>query len=343
MSEFAKVLRQSLSNRSPSAGDAAITADSTLRDAEATAKSIGVDLPDLLADAALVAHRQRTGSAPRAARQALDFIVANRRSEDALRYARVAGRVWALKPSTVLGAVRETNRAIELISDLSAANGAPIFELLGLRNLSSFVGEIFAAEVRKLHPSEFLKNPNQDGYPDLLALTPTGRAYIDEKVRDGQISDKRHWSPYPYGGIEIKATCGNTPPAKVTRKPEIGDSRIGILVSAEWKAHHRETNNLLALYWDFVDRLPTVLAVFYRNDLTEDDWGKVIQPKENGGRTTSVSIMTRPAVEKMGAGWLVLPASRPILKSLAQGRVFALDRSALVSACSDSRATTLLA
>jgi len=114
------------------------------------------------------------------------------------------------------------------------------------------------------------------------------------------MSDKSFWSPYPHGGIEVKATCGNTPSAKEQAKPQIGESRGHILQSAEWKAHHRETNNLLGIFWDFVDGLPTVLAAFYRNDLTSADWGEVIKPTDGGGRTTSVSIMNRTGVKKMG-------------------------------------------
>ena len=74
----------------------------------------------------------------------------------------------------------------------------------------------------------------------------------------------------------------------------------------DWKAHHRETNALLGLFWDFIDRKPTICGVFYCNTLTPDDWGKIIQPKEDGGRTTSVSIMTRQGVRKMYDNWVLV-------------------------------------
>lgn len=68
--------------------------------------------------------------------------------------------------------------------------------------------------------------------------------------------------------------------------------------------------------------LPTILAAFYRNDLDTTlgdlnrDWAHIIHPKEGGGRTTSVSIMKRNGVKKMGQGWLVLPCNSEILKTL---------------------------
>ncbi len=184
---------------------------------------------------------------------------------------------------TLARAVHASNRTIEIIHDLSVANNVPIFQLLGLRNLSSFVGEIYARELCAIERGKFFSNPNQDGYPDLCALTPKGKKYIAEREQRGQMCAKQFWSHYPFGGVEVKGTCGNTPAAKKCPKPKIGESRYPILVSAEWKAHHRETNNLVGIFWDFIDGLPTVLAVFFRNDLTVADWGKIIHPKENGG------------------------------------------------------------
>ena len=136
------------------------------------------------------------------------------------------------------------------------------------------------------------------------------------------MTQKTFWSPYPYGGVEVKATCGNTPNAKIAPKPKIGESRTPLLESAEWKAHHRDTNNLLGIFWDFVDGLPTILAAFYRNDLTVDDWGKIVGVKEGGGHTTSVSLMTKAGVRKMGKGWLLLPVDAKLQAPLCKKQVF---------------------
>lgn len=45
-------------------------------------------------------------------------------------------------------------------------------------------------------------------------------------------------------------------------------------------------------------------AVFYAGNLAEDDWGEIVRPRAGGGRTTSVSIMTRSGIRKMYEGWL---------------------------------------
>ena len=73
-----------------------------------------------------------------------------------------------------------------------------------------------------------------------------------------------------------------------------------------WKAHHRETNNLIGLIWDFKDKKPTIMAIMYANVLCEDDWGKTVTPREGGGRTTSVSIMNKYGMRKMRKGLLAI-------------------------------------
>ena len=133
-----------------------------------------------------------------------------------------------------------------------------------------------------------------------------------------RLREKSPFSPFASGGVEIKATCGSVPTPEACAKkglvkPDIGDQRISFLRSYDWKAHHQDTNHLLGLFWDFVDRKPKIVAGFYSPNLSKDDWGKIIHPKEGGGRTTSVSIMTREGVKRMCQSWVfVLNDSRYI-------------------------------
>jgi hypothetical protein len=184
-----------------------------------------------------------------------------------------------------------------------------LFATLGMRNLSAFIGEMFAAALAKASSGFLIKNPHQDGYPDLLVMTDEGKALL--KTLEQNMQDKKPFSDFASGGIEVKATCGSVPtPAvlarKSLRKPEIGDQRIDVMVGYDWKAHHRLTNNLLGIVWDFVEGVPTIVAIFFSSELTQDDWGKIVQPKDGGGRTTSVSIMTRDGTKKMYNGWIAV-------------------------------------
>ena len=209
----------------------------------------------------------------------------------------------------VVKAINFCNIAIRKLYEQTKEFDINIFEILGMRNLSGMVGEYFAKSVQKFSNGNLHSNLHQDGYPDLLLIdTPDKKHYFNTLYfeKDGKIypKDKSLFSPYKYGGIEIKATCGSTPSASHIAKPAIGDQRIHLVNKFDWKAHHRETNNLLAVFWDFINEVPTIVACFYRNDLIADDWGKIVQPKEGAGRTTSVSIMNSNGVRKMCDGWI---------------------------------------
>ena len=186
-----------------------------------------------------------------------------------------------------------------------------IFSVLGMRNLSAFIGELFALSLIKKSGGRFITNPHQDGYPDLLLMNNYGQKLHAELTNSGKLRDKSPFSPFPNGGLEIKATCGSVPTPtecakKGKEKPDMGDTRIHVMKSYDWKAHHRETNNLVGILWDFHCGVPHIVAVFFGNNLTENDWTPIIQPKEGGGRTTSVSIMTRDGVKKMYNNWIAI-------------------------------------
>jgi hypothetical protein len=197
-------------------------------------------------------------------------------------------------------AIRQTNRVFVELSSVVPY----VYELLQMRNLSAFVGAAFCQELATSSAGLLRLNPHQDGYPDLLLMDQDGQKHWNEL--DGQHQQKEPFSPFVLGGIEVKATCGDVPSARALSsqglyKPGIGDSRIELVTSLNWKAHHRETNYLLALHWDFMDQIPAIAAVMFSNDLDENDWGKIVQPIKGGGRTTSVSIMNRGGVSKLAS------------------------------------------
>ena len=211
----------------------------------------------------------------------------------------------SIKLDTITSAIEKANDSIREISNFSI----DIFSLLGMRNLSAFMGEVFVTSLVQVSEGMFFKNPHQDGYPDLLAMTNQGLKEW-ERLKNN-LQDKRPFSPFIPGGIEVKATCGSLPtPAVFARrnlkKPIIGDTRIKYVTGYDWKSHHRETNNLMGIFWDFINGVPMIVGLFYCIQLSQDDWGNIIQPRADGGRTTSVSIMTRAGVAKMYNGWIAV-------------------------------------
>jgi hypothetical protein len=186
-----------------------------------------------------------------------------------------------------------------------------IFSILGMRNLSAFVGELFAKSLSNNSHGRYIGNPHQDGYPDLLLMDEAGRVLYEKIRNQAGLRDKSPFSPFANGGLEIKATCGAVPTPEACKKrgfdkPDMGETRVHCLTGYDWKAHHRETNNLIGIFWDFLEGKPHVMGVFFGNDLSEGDWGKIVQPKEGGGRTTSVSIMTRGGILKMYNNWIAV-------------------------------------
>lgn len=225
----------------------------------------------------------------------------------------------------VVEAINFCNEALFSLNEHTQQIDINIFEAMGMRNLSGIVGEYFAKSVMRFSHDALTSNLHQDGYPDLLAIdTPEKKVYYNSlyTVKDGKKypKDKSLFSPYRFGGIEVKATCGSTPPASIIPKPLIGEQRISLVDSFDWKAHHRGTNNLLAIFWDFINGIPAISACFFRNDLVEDDWGKIVQPHDGGGRTTSVSIMSKSGISKMCKGWIAIIDDKAYIDAFSQSK-----------------------
>lgn len=216
----------------------------------------------------------------------------------------VGPRDYKIEPETIERSVKKSKIIIDQLNN-STIN---IFKLLGMRNLSALVGEIFTSCLVDEYKDILIKNPHQDGYPDILLLDEIGLLNWENI---SNLQDKFPFSPFDSGGFEIKATCGSTPTPSVCKKngcikPEIGDQRISLLTGYDWKSHHRHTNNLFGIFWDFIDGKPCIAAVFYQNNLSPKEWGKVVKPKKNGGRTTSVSMMNRQGIRKMYDNWILV-------------------------------------
>ncbi len=206
---------------------------------------------------------------------------------------------------TIYEAMLLTHKTLDKFSEFEV----DVFSLLGMRNLSAFVGETFVSSLARVSNGLLMKNPHQDGYPDLLLLDSKGKEILS--ILSEKMKEKEPFSPFINGGIEVKATCGVLPSAQYFTKhklpkPDIYDQRISYLKGYDWKAHHRQTNNLIGIVWDFIDRRIRIVSIFFSSSLETEDWGKIVQPRDGGGRTTSVSIMTREGVKKMYNGNVVM-------------------------------------
>lgn len=219
-----------------------------------------------------------------------------------------------LNAQDVIDAMNFANQAIFELSSLNQKYSINLFETLGMRNISGMVGEYFAKSIAKISEGKLVNNPHQDGFPDLLFNdTIRKKQYFNSLFleKDGYKYpiEKEKFSQYLYGGIEIKSTCGCTPPTNLDKeivKPIIGEQRVDKITQIDWRSHHRQTKRLLGVVWDFIDGVPTFVGAFFCDELNPDDWGKVSVPKNKNSRTTSVSIMNSSGVKKMCKHWVAI-------------------------------------
>jgi hypothetical protein len=96
-----------------------------------------------------------------------------------------------------------------------------IFAVLGVRNLSAFIGELFAKSLERVCDGLYKSNPHQDGYPDLLLMNTQGQKDWRNLEKSNSLREKTPFSPFKNGGLEIKATCGSVPSPKECAKKGI--------------------------------------------------------------------------------------------------------------------------
>lgn len=197
--------------------------------------------------------------------------------------------------SEIRDAVDAVNSKLRQLADTTSSIAFNIFEVLDFRMLSGMVGESLVSGMASATPG-LERNPNIDGYPDLMDVSkPRYRSDV-AKWRE---SNMREFIAYPHGGIEAKNTFG-TKKAKSDLLP--GEQRIErINKKLDWKAHHRSTNHLLASLSDFIDDCPQIVAVMYSDELTEADWAVKQNPRE-GSTMTSFSVIKTSGCEKLRRG-----------------------------------------
>ena len=206
----------------------------------------------------------------------------------------------------VLKAVVATNNYLVNLDNECKKLNVKFFDALGQRNLSGFIGEVYKKfladnlEIIKL-------NPHPDGRPDLIFYK--SHDYYNsgfQEVGGKLIPNKTYFTPYNYGGIEIKCTLGTHSIPKKDKiernnKPfEIYEPRVNYLKGVTYMAHHSHNINLLGLYYDYYQGsncCPQILTGFF-SKIEKEDWGKVSKPKANT-KTTSATSISKSGIEKL--------------------------------------------
>lgn len=183
----------------------------------------------------------------------------------------------------VLDAVENTNRELRQLP-------FSLYKNIDYKTTSSIIGSLFCSNLSELCEGSVV-NPIEKGHPDIVPIGAIDAK--EEELRN-----------YPEG-LEIKCTIGNIKKGADLRA---GNTRISVLENIVWQAHHRDVTELMGVLWDFYAptqefHYPIITAVFYSEDLIENDWGAI---SGTTGRNTKVSGMKSSGKMKMGDGCIVL-------------------------------------
>jgi hypothetical protein len=233
---------------------------------------------------------------------------------------KVTGKNIIIAQNDITKVAVATNEYLHSISKYFEELNFHVFDTLGQRNISGFIGEVFSnIFVKKI--SGFVVNPHGDGRPDLIDIsTKKSQDYFNsncfEHSGDGVFPIRSNLAPYKYGGLEVKSTIGipvGNYKALLRKKGldsfSIGMSRIDYLKSITYWGHHTSCKNLLGLYYDYYEDLkgtPQVIAVMQSELIPEIDWNLVSVGKVGSKKTSNTSlsvlgkekILSRPIIVK---------------------------------------------
>lgn len=216
----------------------------------------------------------------------------------------------SLTSSNLISTAIDTNSYIRNLISIFNDINFDIFTSLGQRNISGFIGEIFKNILANNYP-DLCPNPHPDGRPDILALdTPDAIKHYAKcfsEVNGRNIPVKDMFTPFKYGGLEVKCTIGSSSKYQTLQfisdhnhAFSLYDSRVGYIDGINWWAHHSSSSNLLGLYYDYYapfNGTPQILAAFY-SELTSDDWNAVSHGNPHNKKTSNTSL-NKNGVEKM--------------------------------------------
>lgn len=208
-----------------------------------------------------------------------------------------------ISATEIINAAENTNEYLVRLNALFGEIGFNLFMVLGQRNISGVIGEIFS-QFLAAGDDLLVNNPHPDGRPDVLCVPDEEVSkYLDTcfiVIRGKRIPLKTMLAPFKYGGVEVKCTIGNPVQSYKEKLQEdygigefyIGFPRVEYLSNLNWWAHHTKSSKMLGLYYDFSkdhSGVPQLMAGFF-GVLTEDNWTKVSTGDVDHKKTSNTSL-----------------------------------------------------
>ena len=216
----------------------------------------------------------------------------------------------------LIGAWSMTDSFLGGVPKLFGLSSHAFYTILNQRNLSGLVGEIFKHALSNAS-SSLVPNPHPDGRPDLLDLrsAESEKHYLEDCFESfDEIPRRALFAPFKYGGLEVKATIGDTPGGAALG---IGTSRVHFVKSINYWAHHQHECDLLGLYYDFDESKtgqPEVKAIFSAR-LERSHWANVSTGKAGKKKTSNTSLL-KEGRERVKNGLIAFDDSPPYVTML---------------------------
>jgi hypothetical protein len=217
-----------------------------------------------------------------------DYLINKHLSEEDLRYHPDAeGRSFHLDRDLMLRAAVKANTDFETqINQFERWRREGVVVLWdGIlhKNRSGAVGECLGMAYCVLAGSTIAKNPHEAGSPDFFPLLESTQTYLDSPVSDS----------YKGGGFDAKG-C------------KISDMKFMSVVAS---SHHRQTNTVLVVAWNYFGGFPKILSAFFANNLTAEDWKIGSVPKNDNSKPTSSASLLKSGMDKIRMGWMFVHKS----------------------------------
>ncbi len=234
---------------------------------------------------------------------------------------KATSRTCSVSGSTVILAVARANTYLHQLEEAFGQSRLGLYETLGPRNVSGFVGEVVKAALANTVEG-FVANPHADGRPDLLDVSSLeARRYLEGPCRD-QVPPfaplRERLAPFRYGGLEVKCTIGalKSNYREMLRRADrsetltVGTPRRDYICGITYWGHHRDCTNLVGIYYDFVAKAggaPQVLLVMHAELDPAKDWSPISVGRASSKKTSNTSL-TRSGRSKIRSNAVAVTA-----------------------------------
>lgn len=217
-----------------------------------------------------------------------DFVINRNLTQDELRYHfDVDGNSYVIDPQLMLrAAIKATGDfrvQIRQFERWEKKGLVVLWDNLLEKNKGGAVGECLGAAYCKLLGDKVVKNPHESGSPDFFPLIEATESFLKQPTD----------TSYLGGGFDAKSS-------KVTNWG---------FMEMEASSHHRNTSTVLVCGWNYVKRVPTIVACFFTNTLNQEDWKIQSLPKNDESKPTSSARLLQTGKSKIRKGWLFLHKS----------------------------------